>query len=168
MTASRLRHMQSDDLDMVRQWRNHPEVRRHMYTQHEISEEEHRQWFSRTRQTTGTHLLIFEHAGKACGFINVTQIRQGPIADWSFHLSPCAQKGTGFQLGCTVLDHVFQHLQLHKLCGEALDFNERSIRLHYRLGFHREGQLRDQHFDGSQYHDVHRFGILASDWRQVD
>ncbi|QEA40063.1 UDP-4-amino-4,6-dideoxy-N-acetyl-beta-L-altrosamine N-acetyltransferase [Pistricoccus aurantiacus] len=156
--------MQADDLDNVREWRNHPDVRRYMYTQHEISPDEHHQWFMRASQAPGTHLLIFEQNGVACGFVNITQVKQGPIADWSFHLAPFAQKGTGFQLGCAVLGHVFDHLTLHKLCGEALAFNERSIRLHRRLSFYQEGLLRDQHFDGVRYHDVHRFGILASDW----
>lgn len=167
MTIGRLRPMQADDLDRVREWRNHPEVRCYMYTRHEIAVEEHRRWFSRASQDAGTHLLLFEREGIACGFVNITQIRQGPIADWSFHLAPFARKGTGFELGCAVLEHIFDHLELHKLCGEALAFNERSIRLHWRLGFQQEGLLRDQHFDGVRYHDVHRFGILASDWRKA-
>jgi UDP-4-amino-4,6-dideoxy-N-acetyl-beta-L-altrosamine N-acetyltransferase len=53
---------------------------------------------------------------------------------------------------------------LHKLCGQALAFNERSIRFHQNLGFRREGVLRQQHFDGEQYHDVVCFGLLASEW----
>lgn len=167
MTTSRLRPMHASDLNRVREWRNHPEVRRYMYTQHEIGPDEHRQWFMQASQATGTHLLIFERDDAACGFVNITQIRQGPVADWSFHLAPFAQRGTGFQLGRAVLDHIFDHLNLHKLCGEALVFNERSIRLHRRLGFQQEGLLRDQHFDGDRYHDVYRFGTLASDWQKT-
>jgi len=36
-----------------------------------------------------------------------------------------------------------------------------------RLGFQREGVLRQQHFDGQQYHDVVCFGLLANEWHHA-
>ena len=45
-----IRSMAEEDLTMVLAWSNHPEVRRFMFTQHEISLEEHTQWFMRAVQ----------------------------------------------------------------------------------------------------------------------
>jgi hypothetical protein len=45
--SSGLRPMREADLDMVRRWRNAPDVRKNMYTTHEISPEEHRAWWER-------------------------------------------------------------------------------------------------------------------------
>ena len=42
-----LRPLMEQDLEMVLQWRNHPEINRYMYNQTAISWEEHRQWFFR-------------------------------------------------------------------------------------------------------------------------
>lgn len=157
------RHMTGNDLEQVLAWRNHPDVRCYMYTQHEITLAEHTRWFERASVDTARHLLIFERDGKAQGFINLHEIASGGIADWGFYAAPDAPKGTGRQLGHHLLRYAFDKLNLHKICGQALAFNKRSIRFHRRLGFAQEGILRDQHFDGQQYHDVVCFGLLATD-----
>ncbi len=41
----RLRPMTVSDLESVLKLRNHPEVRRYMFTRHEIATEEHALWF---------------------------------------------------------------------------------------------------------------------------
>ncbi|QEA40911.1 UDP-4-amino-4,6-dideoxy-N-acetyl-beta-L-altrosamine N-acetyltransferase [Pistricoccus aurantiacus] len=156
--------MRANDLERVLAWRNHPEVRRYMYTRHEIRLDEHRQWFERASQDPAKHLLIFAVAGTPTGFVNITQHQQGPIADWGFYLAPEAPRGTGRQLGQSALTFAFGELGLHKLCGQALAFNERSIRFHRRLGFQQEGLLRDQYFDGEQFHSMVCFGLLHHEW----
>ena len=160
-----LRPMVQTDLELVLAWRNHPEVRRYMYTRHEIALEEHASWYARASVQPGRHLLIFEIGGSAQGFVNLHESAPGGIAEWGFYVAPDASRGTGGRLGQSLLNHAFEVLGLHKLCAEVLGFNERSIRFHLRLGFQQEGLLRQQHFDGQGYHDVLCFGLLAADWR---
>lgn len=156
--------MVREDLEQVLFWRNHPDVRRYMYTQHEIAHSEHIHWFERASKQPGRHLLIYEGVEKPLGFINLHEIAPGGIADWGFYAAPDAPKGTGRELGESILQYAFAELGLHKLCGQALAFNEPSIKFHLRLGFKQEGILRDQHFDGQHYHDVICLGLLAADW----
>lgn len=163
-TADHLRRMVHDDLGQVLAWRNHPDVRRFMYTQQEIGMEQHQQWFERTIQDPRRHLLVFEADGKAAGFVNLGELAGG-IVDWGFYASPDAPRGTGRRLGRAALRHAFADLGLHKVCGQVLSYNERSLRFHEALGFRREGELRDQHFDGEGYHDVICFGLLQHEWR---
>lgn len=168
MTASvksRVRPMTQADLEQVLAWRNDPEVRRYMYTQHQISLEEHTRWFEQASRDANRHLLVFESDGLPLGFINIHQIAAGGVADWGFYAAPDAPKGTGRQLGQAVLYYAFVQAGLHKLCGQALAYNERSIKFHLNQGFRQEGVLRDQHFDGQSYHDVVCFGLLASEWQ---
>lgn len=166
MSSGRLREMAERDLPTVLQWRNHPDVRRFMYTQHIINPDEHARWFARSAGEPGVRLLIYERNEVPRGFVNISATRSAPVADWGFYLAPDAEPGTGSALGAAALEYAFARLKLHKLCGEALGFNERSIRFHERLGFAREGVLREQYFDGEQYHDVIRFGLLAAEWQQ--
>lgn len=161
----RVRPMTSDDLELVLGWRNHEEVRRYMYTQHEISFSEHASWFERVSQESSRHLLIFEDSAIPLGFINIHQIARGGVADWGFYTEPSAPKGTGRKLGQAALEYAFTYVGLHKICGQALIFNERSIKFHLRLGFQQEGIQREQHFDGQKYHNVLCFGLLASEWQ---
>ncbi|TDX32165.1 UDP-4-amino-4,6-dideoxy-N-acetyl-beta-L-altrosamine N-acetyltransferase [Modicisalibacter xianhensis] len=165
LDRTNLRSLQAEDLEAVLAWRNHPDVRRFMYTQHTISLEEHRRWFEKAHGDDNKRLLLFELEGEATGFVNLSLVDpQASRADWGFYLAPQAPKGSGRQLGTLALAYAYETMHVHKLCGEALAFNVRSIRFHERLGFRREAWLRDHHFDGSDYHDVVGFGLLRSEW----
>lgn len=165
-TSAVLRPMNENDLKMVLAWRNHPKVRSYMYKQQEISLEDHTFWFEQMSQDPKRSLLVFESNGIACGFINIHEVAHGGIGDWGFYAAPDAPKGTGRELGVAALRYAFKMVGLHKLCGQVLASNERSIRFHLNLGFLREGVLRQQHYDGRFYHDILCFGLLATDWHQ--
>lgn len=160
-----LRPMTNEDLQRVLGWRNHESVRRYMYTQHEIALHEHSQWFERASEDANRHLLIFETDGVPLGFINIHRTASGGIADWGFYAAPDAPRGTGHALGQATLHYAFIKIGMHKLCGQALAYNERSIKFHENLGFQQEGVLREQNFDGQTYHDVVCFGLLAREWQ---
>jgi UDP-4-amino-4,6-dideoxy-N-acetyl-beta-L-altrosamine N-acetyltransferase len=159
-----VRKMVEADLELVLSWRNHPDVRKYMYTQHEIAFEVHKSWFKNAICDDRQHLLIFEQNNNPLGFIKINQINKWGVADWGFYLSPDAPKGTGRSLGKEALNYAFKCIFLHKVCGQSLGFNERSINFHLKLGFKQEGTLRQQHFDGQKYHDIVHFGLLATEW----
>jgi UDP-4-amino-4,6-dideoxy-N-acetyl-beta-L-altrosamine N-acetyltransferase len=159
-----LRPMNEKDLAMVLQWRNSPDVRRYMYSQHEISAEEHAKWFARVVHDDYQHTLLYILNEKPVGYVNFKQESSVAVADWGFYLSPDALKGTGSQLGFAALNYAFNDIQLHKVCGQALGFNEQSIRFHLKMGFQREGILRKQYYDGLKYHDIECFGLLSREW----
>lgn len=160
-----LRPMEYADLERVLAWRNHPDVRRYMCTRHEITLDEHQSWFERALRDPKKHLLIFEENQQPRGFVNFNEIGSGGIAEWGFHAEPNAPKGSGRRLGRAALELAFTQLQLYKVCGQVLAYNQRSLRFHQSLGFHQEGTLRDQHFDGERYHHVICFGLLSHEWQ---
>lgn len=166
-SRDRVRPMREDDLALVLSWRNHPEIRRYMYTTHEIGLAEHTAWFSHASQNPAKHLLIFEADGVPAGFSNLSVQACGGVADWGFYIAPDAPRGMGRRLGKAVLDYAFGPATLHKVAGQALAFNERSIKFHEGLGFVREGVLRDQHFDGERYHSIVAFGMLRHEWHSL-
>lgn len=162
--VSQIRPMTRADLALVLTWRNHPDVRRYMYTQHEISMSEHLHWFECALPDPNKHLFIFEVNQQPLGFVNFNEPERGGIAHWGFYLAPDSPRGSGRQLGRAALNHAFTHLKLHKVCGEALAYNRRSIQLHHTLGFEHEGTRRDQYFDGALYHHVICFGLISHEW----
>lgn len=162
--SGRVRPMTKADLAAVLQWRNHPRVRQHMFDSHEIDPDEHRQWFERQSTDPKRTLLIYEAGDVPCGFVALTRERNPLVADWGFYAAPGALKGTGRALGHHALQYAFGNLSLHKVCGQAIAGNQRSIDLHLALGFQQEGLLRDQHFDGRRHHSVVCFGMLAPEW----
>lgn len=162
--AELLRPMRESDLEQVLTWRNHSDVRRYMLTQHEISPDEHARWFANTLNEAGRYLLVFELAGNAAGFVHFSGAMRGEAADWGFYAAPDALAGTGRKLGIAALNYAFESIELHKICGQALDFNEPSIRFHRALGFQKEGVLREQCQIADRYHDLICFGLLKSEW----
>lgn len=159
-----IRPMAQADLERVLTWRNHWDVRRYMYTQHEISVEEHRGWFERAQHDPSKHLLIYEVNHTPLGFVSFTDIVSNGIATWGYYAAPEAPKGTGRTLGRAALDYAFNEITLQKVYGQALAFNERSIRFHQSFGFEKEVVLRDKHFDGEHYHHVICFGLMRDKW----
>lgn len=163
-----MRRMNHGDLEEVLRWRNHPDVRRFMFTQHEIGLDEHTRWFERALQDPARHLLVHERAGQALGFVQIHEIASGGIADWGFYLAPYAPKGSGAGLGLGALAYAFETARLHKIYGQVLAANHQSIRFHQKLGFYQEGLMCQHYFDGLHYHDVLCFGLLAKQWSSLN
>lgn len=157
--------MAQHDLAIVLSWRNHPDVRRYMRTQHEISLSEHMEWFERAADSPSEHLLVLEAGPARIGYarINVQDVL-AKRAEWGFYRAPEAPRGAGFALCERTLEYAFRDLSLHKISAEVLGSNIRSIALHRRLGFHQEAHFRDHQFDGDRYWDSYGFGLLESEW----
>jgi len=165
--TTRIRPIQKEDLARVLIWRNHPDVRRYMYTQQEIAWEAHVAWFEKICGDKNRHVMIFERDSVSSGLVSINIVSLlGGRADWGFYLSPECPKGSGALLGDQACRFSFEELFLHKLCGEVLSYNYRSARFHERLGFRQEAILRDHHYDGERYHDVLGFGLLSNEWKK--
>lgn len=159
-----IRSVSSADLERMLVWRNQPQVRAYMLTQHEISLDEHRQWFERCSKDPSRRLMIVEEGGDPLGFVGFSGVETGAVATWGFYAAPETVKGAGTKLGLTALEFAFGELLLHKVCGQALAFNEASIRMHQKFGFRQEGVLREQHKINENYHDIICFGLLREEW----
>lgn len=159
--------MKISDLETVFQWRNHVDVRNYMFTNQEITSEEHQSWFNLTSQDPSKKLLIYRENGRDTGFVNISITKSPTIAEWGFYLSPSAPKGSGLRLGITALNHAFDDMKLHKINGQALAFNKKSIKFHQSLGFKQEGILREQHFNGKEYIDIYCFGLIQDEWLEI-
>jgi UDP-4-amino-4,6-dideoxy-N-acetyl-beta-L-altrosamine N-acetyltransferase len=166
--GGRLRALAEADLPLVLSWRNHPDIRRCMFNPQPIESNEHLAWFARASADPDTYLYVYEAQGQPSGFAKIVRIDRGQVADWGFYAAPGAAKGTGSRLGRAVLEQAFGTLGLHKLCAQVLASNERSLEFHRRMGFQPEGVLREQHFDGEAWQDVHLFGLVASEWRRQE
>lgn len=160
----KIRPMVNADLEQVLAWRNHPDVREYMLTRHEISAQEHQQWFQRASADATRRLLLVEDEMATLGFVSFSDVCPGGVSEWGFYAAPDAPRGSGKKLGVVALDLAFGDLALHKVCGQAMAFNASSIRFHESLGFAREGVLRDQQRIGLAYHDMVCFGLLSSEW----
>lgn len=162
-----LRNIADDELELMRAWRNEPTVRANMYTQHEISCEEHITWWEKTKARTDQKYFMYEIVGNPIGIAAFTGIDiQSKNSTWAFYASPSAPKGTGSKMEFLMLEHAFDELQLQKLYCEVLAFNTPVIKLHQKFGFNIEGVFRQQYKVNENFVDIYRLGILATEWQE--
>ncbi|BBH71311.1 N-acetyltransferase [Actinoplanes sp. OR16] len=74
------------------------------------------------------------------------------------------RKGYGSEAVSGVLDRLFRRQGLHKVTGECDARNVASAALMERLGFRREGLLRQQTFIKGEWTDDLLYGLLSTEW----
>jgi RimJ/RimL family protein N-acetyltransferase len=86
-------------------------------------------------------------------------------AEIGFTLATAYQgKGFATEAVSAVLDRLFRLQGLHRVMGECDARNTASAALMERLGFTREGLLRQQTFIKGEWTDDLIFGLLATEW----
>lgn len=58
----------------------------------------------------------------------------------------------------------FDHMALNRIEAQVHEDNQPSVNLLTRLGFQREGRLREVAFWSGRHHDLLQYSLLASDW----
>lgn len=125
-----------ESLMLVLPWRNAPAVRLNMFHNNIISEAEHRAWFAHLQHNNTARWFIHQSAGIDDGVVYFTEIDWQKLNTlWGFYLSPEAKPGSGMSLGMAGLDMAFDELKLETVYARVLPSNEKSIRLHLKLGF---------------------------------
>ena len=88
-------------------------------------------------------------------------------AEIGFTLAVAYQKqGYAAEAVRAVLDRLFSLQGLHKVTGECDARNVASAALLERVGFTREGHLREQTYIKGEWTDDLLYGLLAADWFQ--
>jgi ribosomal-protein-alanine N-acetyltransferase len=73
-------------------------------------------------------------------------------------------QGIASEAAEAVIDYGFTAMKLHRIQAHTIADNHRSVRLLERLGFHREGTLREYSMeDDLIFHDSAVYGLLVTD-----
>ena len=65
-----------------------------------------------------------------------------------------------------LIDYGFRQLALNKVSVKVPSNNSKSAAIPERLGFQKEGVLRQELFIGGRFHDVHLFSLLKKEWQK--
>lgn len=165
-----LRPVTAADSAQLLAWRNSPAVSAYMYTDHEISPEEHARWLAGALAASDRRYWIIEDDRAPVGLANLVNIdTTRRRCEWAYYLGEASVRGRG--VGAAVellmLDHVFGDLGLNKLWCEVLLENEAVWRLHESFGFVREAHYRDHVLKAGRFQDVVGLGLLAADWAKA-
>ena len=165
-----LRSLTSGDRERLLRWRNLPHVARFMYTEHEISGEEHAAWFERALVDPARRYWIIVVDGIETGLVGLYDIdrvhRRCALAIYIAELDKRG-KGIGSFVDYAVLSYVFDRLEFNRISCEVLAENDHGWRIHLKCGFSIEGRLRRFIRKGDAYHDVVLLAMLRQDWQGV-
>lgn len=162
------------DSDTLWHWRNRPAVRQFMYTQHEISHDEHKAWFSHMLANTHRYFYIVykrvdSQPNTPLGVVNLDLNSDNRTsATWAFYAAPDAPRGSGALMEFGALSLAFETLGVTQLNCEVLSHNQGVVRLHQRFGFRETPQSRQRTFSLPEGKTVEIvcLSLSADEWQQ--
>jgi RimJ/RimL family protein N-acetyltransferase len=171
-----LRPVKRSDISYFLKWFNDPEVIQYlgMYLpMTEMAEEKFIEELGTTRARTDALFVIEVIEGNStkpignCGLHGINSKDNHATFGIVIGEKDYWNKSYGTEAARLLINYGFQQLNVHRISSSAVAFNERSIRLHKKVGFREEGRLRQRMFKNGQYHDLVQFGILREDWREL-
>ena len=167
MSDIKLVDVEEKDIELIRQWRNSPEVSSYMYSEDKISEDQQKQWFMKIKNDKSCKYWIVEYNDRQLGLASLTGINENlNSCYWAFYLGDTNLRGAGIggKVEYNVLSYVFDVLKLHKLRCEVFTFNDKVIKMHEKFGFRRESYYRDHCCKNKIYYDVVGLALLDNEW----
>lgn len=167
MNDVKLTDIKYPDIELVRKWRNSPEVRSFMYDEKQISFEQQKLWFERINKEENSVYWIIEFQDKKIGLVSLTGINHTlKSCYWAFYIGDTSVRGAGIgaKVEYNILEYVFSNISLNKLRCEVISSNEKVIKMHEKFGFRRESYYREHVIKQNVKHDVIGLAILKSEW----
>ncbi|MBU5427919.1 GNAT family N-acetyltransferase [Tissierella pigra] len=168
-----LRAMEEEDQELLREMVNDPDIEKMVggYS-FPISKSQQNNWFNNNVNNQNNIRLIIEtEEDGAVGFANIVNI------DWknrsAFHGIKIANKkfgsrGIGTDTVMAVMRYAFEELQLNRLDGTIIKYNEPSRKLYCdKCGWKVEGIKRKSVFKQNDYHDELIVGILKEEYEEL-
>jgi len=162
-----LRLLVREDIELVRNWRNRPEVSIYMYNDSIISSAQQENWFGKISMEENCLYWIIEYNGIRIGLAYLTGIDKTlSCCYWGFYLGDLSFRGNGLgaKIEFNVLEYVFNILKINKLRCEVFVNNEKVIKMHEKFGFRREAYYREHCKKNGMKLDVVGLAILQSEW----
>lgn len=154
-----------DQRQQIRLIRNQPSVRQAMYTDHEISVEEHRSWLERVSNDPRQIVFVVLNEDQVVGCVSINDLdRRHSKSDWAFYLDEDQRGGLGAALEFTLINYAFGELGLEKLNCEVIETNPAVVKMHKRFGFEEEGFRRSNIEKDGKRIGVHFLGLVKADW----
>jgi RimJ/RimL family protein N-acetyltransferase len=138
-----LQALKIDGIEKLRQWRNHPEVSRHMINDAYISKRQQKEWFEHIRQAQDRAYYLIRWRGIDTGFASATSTSEAPLAQ-AFELeaaiyfapnSPLRSNMLAFAPALVLNDACFEALPCQCLVAKVKEGNHAALRFNTAMGY---------------------------------
>jgi RimJ/RimL family protein N-acetyltransferase len=160
-----LRTPEEEDVEFLHRNINDPRVRRPIGTATPMGASDEAEWVEGANDDDVSLLICVSE--DPVGTIGLSDINETwGRAEVGYWLTPAAW-GEGYATAATdlLVEYGFDQRRLNKVVAHAFAFNTGSRRVLEKVGFTEEGIHREEAFVNGEFVDVHRYGLLAREWR---
>jgi len=161
-----LRPMLEKDAQFIVDMRNNPKILDGLFSYQMITVKDHLDWYNNYKSDNRIDLIICrKDDDKKIGTINLSSINhKNQKAEFGVMISEIYwNKGYAFEASNKFINYAFNEFNLKKIYLEVLEENEAAIKLYHKLGFIKEGSLRDSIFKNGEFKDVLVMAIFRAD-----
>lgn len=161
-----------EDLPMLMYWRNLPEYRKHFREYRELNMDMQDRWYEgKVLNDNSTEMFSIrlndtnELIG-CCGLCYINWVHRN--ADLSLYIgwkeSYIDEEGYAKEACKLLFNYGFKELGLEKIWTEIYCFDEKKMQLYTNMGFHKDGELRNQYFYDGKWWNSYLLSLLTAEW----
>jgi UDP-4-amino-4,6-dideoxy-N-acetyl-beta-L-altrosamine N-acetyltransferase len=129
-------NLNTDDKILALDMRNHPQIKKWMYNQNDISKKSHFDFIQTLESDAKRRYFLVKQHKNIIGSINFSQIDLYNSVEFGIYTNPFESlKGSGAILEAVATHYAFRELGVNKLKLEVLSDNERAINFYKKCGF---------------------------------
>lgn len=156
-----------EHIEWLRRQRNRPSLMRYFRQQKPITGREQKYWWKNLNKKNAA-LFIISVENKWIGYVGLNPIDwRHKHAEFGIFIVPEAQSGGyGGRALRFLLRYGFGKLGLHKIYSDVIDYpKENRFKFYRRLGFKKEGVLREHYKKGGRWFNSIQFSMLRRDFK---
>ena len=168
-----LRALTEADTANIVKWRNSESVRKNLYTQTELTEQQHLNYFQTVVKAgkCAQYIITVEEDGTAVdvGTVFIKNIdRENRKGEFGMFIGEERFRGKGYAApaACEMLAIAFSELNLNRVYLSVMADNKPAIRTYEKAGFEKEGYLKEDYLRSNGFVDVAIMGITEKMWRE--
>lgn len=161
-----LRTIEEEDIQFLRDNINDPEVRKYLTARRPKNLEQERDFYENVISKDGDVHLAISRDEEMIGIVSLEEkqdeLRVADIGIWidTDHHG----NGYGTEAARMITDYGFNELNYHRIMARAYAANTASQRIWEKLGFEKEGELREHTYTEGDFGDVCIYGVLEDEW----
>lgn len=168
-----LRLIEEADTDNIIKWRNSDAVKKNLYSQSLLTNEQHLTWLKTKVATGDCYQFIIEvhslNVVRPIGTIFIKNIdRVNSKGEYGIFIGESDCRGKGYALPATknILEFAFNTLKLNRVYLTVFSDNYAAIKVYEKASFSCEGILKQDFLRCDGYIDVVCMGITADVWNK--
>jgi len=164
-----LRPVEREDGPLVLPWLNDPDVRHTLYNRGPLNLIRETDFIERMSQSEHDLVLMIVRKSDdqpigVTGFHQIDFSNRHCLFGLTIGDKEAWGKGHGTESTRLMVEHAFRTMNMNRVWLQVFEYNERGIRAYTKVGFKKEGVMRQENFRDGRYWDTWVMAILRDDW----